>query len=92
MYRSETSGEASVQLHRAHCDGHPVRAQQEAHPLGDIPVPTGTNVRSLAIVLMHMLGPSLGGGGVVESFSNSMNITIMLPITKEKIRSKYLVL
>ena len=39
--RGAAAGEASLQLHRPHRDGHPVRPQQETHPLGDLPVSTG---------------------------------------------------
>ena len=40
-YRGETTGEAPLQLHRPHRHGHTERAQQEAHPLRDLPVPSG---------------------------------------------------
>ena len=39
--RGAAAGEASLQLHRPHRDGHPVRPQQETHTLGDLPVSTG---------------------------------------------------
>ncbi len=42
--RRATTGEASLQLHCAHRDGHPERAQQEAHTLRDISIPTGTQL------------------------------------------------
>ena len=41
MCRGAAAGEASLQLHRSHRDGHPVRPQQEADSLRDISVPAG---------------------------------------------------